>query len=97
MVAGVFLTEGSQGKHAVELPLLSVSDDVSGVIALLGAMEKRPPEVGLTQQAEHTQLPLDLQEGGSREAGEVLINIFIGHPCRKKISALVDAKAFLAC
>lgn len=74
---GFFLTEGSQGKHAVELPLLGVSDDVSRVVALLGAMEQRPPEVGLTQQAEHAQLPLDLQEGGRRETGEGLIPIFI--------------------
>lgn len=60
--AVIFLTEGSQRKHAVELPLLGVSDDVSRVVALFGAMEQRPPEVGLTQQAEHTQLPLDLRE-----------------------------------
>lgn len=77
--AVVFLTEGSQRKHAVELPLFGVSDDVSRVIALLGAMEQRPPEVGLTQQAENTQLPLDLQAGGKREAGEGLIHILIDH------------------
>lgn len=66
MFAVVVLTEGSQRKHAVELPLLGVPDEVSGVIARLGAMEPRPPEVGLAQQAEHTQLPLDLQ-GGRKE------------------------------
>lgn len=55
------LTEAGQSKHAVELPFLGVPDDVGGVAALLGAMEQRPPEVSLTQQAEHTQLPVDLQ------------------------------------
>lgn len=58
------LTEGSQSEHAVELPLLGVSDDVRGVAALLGAMEPGPPEVSLAQQAEHTQLPVDLRRGG---------------------------------
>lgn len=57
------LTEGGQSEHAIELPLLGVSDDVSGVTALLRAVEQRPPEVSLTQQAEHTQLPVDLHRG----------------------------------
>lgn len=73
--AAAVLTEGSQRKHAVELPLLGVADDVSGVIALLGAVEQRPPEVGLAQQAEHTQLPLDLQEDGRREGLTSSLNI----------------------
>lgn len=58
------LTQGSQSKHAVELPLLRVPDDVSGVPALLGARQQRPVEVGLTEQTEHTQLPMDLEGGG---------------------------------
>lgn len=57
------LTEGGQSEHAIELPLLGVSDDVSRVTALLRAVEQRPPEVSLTQQAEHTQLPVDLHRG----------------------------------
>lgn len=56
-----YRTEGGQSKHAVKLPFLGVSDNVSGVTALLRAMEQRPPEVSFTQQAEHTQLPVDLQ------------------------------------
>lgn len=84
----VFLTEASQRKHAVELPLLGVSDDVSGVIALLGAMEQRPPEVGLTQQAEHAQLPLDLQECGRRKTAEVLIQNLCASTCEMLSSQL---------
>jgi len=57
------LTEGGQSKHAVELPFLGVPDDVSRVTARLGAVEQGPPEVSLTQQAEHTQLPVDLEGG----------------------------------
>lgn len=56
------LTEGGQSKHAVKVPFLGVSDDVGGVAALLWAVEQRPPQVGLTQQAEHTQLPVDLDQ-----------------------------------
>ncbi len=54
------LTEGGRSEHAIELPFLGVPDDVSRVTALLGAMEHRPPEVSFAQQAEHTQLPVDL-------------------------------------
>lgn len=57
------LTEGDQSKHLVELPLLGVPDEVGGVGALLGAMVRRPPEVRLAKQAEHTQLPVDLRKG----------------------------------
>lgn len=57
------LTESGQSKHLVELPLLGVADEVSGVSLLLGAMERGPPEVRLAKQAEHTQLPVDLCKG----------------------------------
>lgn len=56
------LTEGSQTKHLVELPLLGVPDEVSRVSILLSAMEHRPPEVRFTQQAKYAQLPVDLHK-----------------------------------
>lgn len=64
------LTEGSQTEHLVELPLLGVPDEVSRVRVLLGAMEHGPPEVGLAQQAEHAQLPVDLHEDKEERAAE---------------------------
>lgn len=57
------LTEGGQSKHLVELPLLGVPDEVSGVGVLLRAVERGPPEVRLAKQAEDTQLPVDLRKG----------------------------------
>lgn len=83
----IILTEGSQDKHAVELPLLGVADDVGGVIALLRAMEQRPPEVGLTQEAENTQLPLDLQDGGRRDTKQKvdLKRINSGNKCQQNL------------
>lgn len=55
------LTQGGQSKRAVEVPFLGVPDDVRRVTALLGAVEEGPAEVSLTQQAEHAQLPVDLE------------------------------------
>ena len=55
------ITESGQAEHGVEVPLLGVSDDVRGVAATgLRHVQLRPPQVGLAQQAEHTQLPVDL-------------------------------------
>lgn len=54
------ITESCQPKHAVKVPFSGVSDDVSWVAGLLGALQQGPPQVRLTQEAEHTQLPMNL-------------------------------------
>lgn len=54
-------TQSSQSEHPIKIPFFRVSDDVSGIAGDLWALELWPSEVRLTQQAENTQLPVDLR------------------------------------
>ena len=61
------VTESRQSKHAVEVPFSGVSDDVSWVAGLLGALQLRPPQISLAQKAEHTELPVNLTGGKTQQ------------------------------
>jgi len=56
-----WFTQCSQWKHAIKLPFFGVTNDVSGVIAVLGLLLEGPAQIRLTQQTEHTQFPVDLE------------------------------------
>lgn len=53
-------------------PFVGVSNDVCRVIALLRSLKLWPPQVGLTQQAKHTQLPVNVQCSVEQNVSECL-------------------------